>query len=67
MKDTQPMLDQYCQLCGGHGHTGIRWNFMAKLLKAQESPKTIVTKWKEKLQENFKQEQQKHWERKLKK
>jgi hypothetical protein len=40
---------------------------MAKLLKAQESPKTIVTKWKEKLQENFKQEQQKHWERKLKK
>jgi len=37
------------------------------LLKAQESPKTIVTKWKEKLQENFKQEQQKHWERKLKK
>lgn len=66
-KDTRPLQDVYCSLCGGHGHPDTQCDFSAKLLKTQESLKTIDQKRKAQLQQNFRQEQQKRRARRLKK
>ncbi len=56
-KESWPVQDVYCSLCGGHGHLDTQFDFSAKLLKVQESLKTIDQKRKVQLQANFFQEQ----------
>jgi hypothetical protein len=57
--------DKYCYFCGMNGHEPPECNFMAKLVRAQESLNRVDQKTKKALKERFKQEQQKQREKRL--
>jgi hypothetical protein len=63
----QDIVDKYCNFCGQHGHISMNCEFMAKLLIANESLAKVDTKSKKELQDNYKNEQRKCREKRLKK
>jgi hypothetical protein len=63
----QDIVDKYCNFCGQHGHISTNCDFMAKLLIANESLAKVDTKSKKELQDNYKNEQRKRREKRLKK
>jgi hypothetical protein len=66
-RQTRQIVDIFCPFCGAHGHAGPQCDFMAKFLKAHDSLKLVDTKKKEKLQETYRNEQQKRRSRHIKK
>jgi hypothetical protein len=65
--DNRQSVDKFCSFCGTHGHLKANCDFMAKLIIANASLKTVDAKSKEKLQESYRQEQEKRRNRKIKK
>jgi hypothetical protein len=65
--DARTTVDKYCHYCGTHGHLSTNCDFMAKLLIAQDSLTKVDTKVRKDLQDNFREEQRKKRDKKLKK
>ena len=66
-RDIRPSKDKMCRLCGGYGHDDEHCDFTAKWMNVQDASKKVDARLKEKLKDKYKQEQQKHRNRKLKK
>jgi len=66
-KDLRPSKDHMCRLCGGYGHDDEHCDFTAKLLNVQDTAKKVDARLKEKLKDQYKLEQQKRRNRKLRK
>lgn len=60
------IVGKYCHYCGIHGHIETSFEFMAKLLTANESLKKVDQKHKRDLLEKYHTEQRKKQERQLK-
>ncbi len=63
----RPSKDHMCRLCGGFGHDDEHCDFTAKLLNVQDTAKKVDARLKEKLKDQYKLEQQKRRNRKLRK
>ncbi len=66
-KDTRPIKDKICRLCGGYGHDDSKCDFTAQWINVSDAAKSVDAKTKERLKDAYKQEQQRRCNRKLNK